>query len=371
MRLLFTLLSLAVMTGAQEAMFHTPVSLGTTRWGVTETVNLNNEGMFAVVLPEHTMITTDGGKSFTAAPDATIALGTGLVSTFPQDNTVKYSLHDFGNSSAHNPVTGTSRIVSPFANFWEYTNDGKLVTSVKNKTVTFQGFPTPIHCDPSYGACPLRLQGTGSVRLHDGTFVRSGIVFYDGTPKAPKATSIVCFRSSDGFTWDYTGTIANATDYLESEEGPNEHDLVLLDSDLILSVVRLDGGDGLPDHPYKNYTYTVSTDAGVTWTPLQFMPDTGCARPRLAMLGENRSLLLMSGGRMRNIGTDDVFMWVDWSGMRGNPTPSPEWEKFSISYYHNKLAPSSMTKFPSNTNSSKVTVTSAYTALVQVDAARR
>lgn len=47
-----------------------------------------------------------------------------------------------------------------------------------------------------------------------------------------------------GRVWDYTGTIANATDYPSSEEGPNEHDLAMVDFGAMFAVVRTDAGDG-------------------------------------------------------------------------------------------------------------------------------
>jgi hypothetical protein len=87
--------------------------------------------------------------------------------------------------------------------------------------VTFRGLPAPIACDPSYGACPIRLQGSGTVQFGDGTLLQSAIVYYEGGAGQMKdATSVVAFRSADSLTWDYVGTIANATDYPWSEEGP-------------------------------------------------------------------------------------------------------------------------------------------------------
>jgi len=52
------------------------------------------------------------------------------------------------------------------------------------------------------------------VRFGDGTLLQSAIVFYDGVPKFPRASSVVVFRSTDGgWDWRYQGTVANATDY--------------------------------------------------------------------------------------------------------------------------------------------------------------
>ena len=68
-----------------------------------------------------------------------------------------------------------------------------------------------------------------------------------------EATSVVAFRSNDeGYTWVYSGVILDAADAPESEEGPNENDLVLLaDNTTIMCVVRLDAGDGPVSHPYR------------------------------------------------------------------------------------------------------------------------
>ena len=73
-----------------------------------------------------------------------------------------------------------------------------------DRPVSFGGLPVPIHCDKSYGACPIRLQGSGLVRFGDGTLLQSAIVFYDGVPKFPRATSVVVFRNTDG---SWTGSI--------------------------------------------------------------------------------------------------------------------------------------------------------------------
>jgi hypothetical protein len=84
---------------------------------------------------------------------------------------------------------------------------------------------------------------------------------------------------------------------------PNEHDLALLPNGDVLAVVRMDGGDGLATHPYRNYYRTVSSDQGKTWSTLEEIPNVGCARPRLAMLGGGKGPLLLSGGRQKNNGT--------------------------------------------------------------------
>ena len=89
------------------------------------------------------------------------------------------------------------------------------------------------------------------------------------------------------------------------QEGPNEHDLAMLDFGQVLAVVRsscsvpsdvlvrkcqtkaegvllllpppptqvrLDAGDGLASHPYVPYYYTISRDGGVTWPKVSADP---------------------------------------------------------------------------------------------------
>ena len=104
-------------------------------------------------------------------------------------------------------------------------------------------------------------------------------------------------------------------------------------------MVRLDAGDGLATHPYVDYHYTVSVDGGRTWPRLLPMAGTGCARPRLLQLGGGFAPLLMSGGRMKNNGSDDNLLWVGWRGS-GYPAYNsskgfPSWERYAVCYRRN------------------------------------
>ena len=138
------------------------------------------------------------------------------------------ALHDFGNVSAHNsalPAGGVTSVTSATATYWSLpppaapwaATPPAVSVETKHTPVVFRGLPVPVHCDGSYGTCPIRLQGSGAIVTGDGSLVQSAIVYYAG---GTAATSIVCFRSNDGLQWDYTGTIANASDYPASEEGP-------------------------------------------------------------------------------------------------------------------------------------------------------
>jgi len=227
-------------------------------------------------------------------------------------------------------------------------------------------------CDAKYSTCPLRLQGSGVVRFGDGTMLQSAIVYTKSAPHE-YATSVVCFRSTDGLHWNYTGTIANASDHPGSEEGPNENDLAIADFGVVVAVVRTDAGDGVPDHTYQEYSYTYSMDGGFTWVPLSKMPGTGSARPRLLMLGGGYAPLLMSGGRMKTKavngtgGSDDNHVWVEWSGLGpGYPPKTPVWEAFSVSYVHNLLASRALPRFTAAVNTTAGFETTSYTSLVAV-----
>jgi hypothetical protein len=120
-----------------------------------------------------------------------------------------------------------------------FTAIGGVFTATDvNRSVVFKGIPSPgFSCGSKkhkFG-CPFRTGGRGYVRLPDGTLVMSIIVWWGGSHANPHqklaeaATSVVAFRSTDdGFTWDFSGSILDAAQAPNSEEGPNENDLTLL-----------------------------------------------------------------------------------------------------------------------------------------------
>ena len=135
------------------------------------------------------------------------------------------------------------------------------------------------------------------------------------TPLTDRATDGV------GLMWDYVGTILDAAHAPNSEEGPNENDLALLDDGkTILCVIRVDGGDGPVTHHMLPYVQTVSTDGGATWSPAVPMRDTsggliGCARPRL--LGLTGGGVVLSGGRL-DPQNHDNYVWINAAGDAGD-----------------------------------------------------
>lgn len=240
-----------------------------------------------------------------------------------------------------------------------------------NRTVGFKGIPSPgFSCGSSahkFG-CPFRLGGRGYVRLDD-TLVMSVIVWWGGShanPSSklgPAATSVVAFRSTDdGWSWEFSGSILDAAQAPQSEEGPNENDLVLLaDGKTIMCVVRLDAGDGPVTHPYRPYVRVLSTDGGHTWVNASSLPPgVGSARPRLMRTDDGRVVL---GGGRSGPTNRDTMVWLN-SGHDGGGS----WEAHSITYWHNALEPNASLHFTSSVNDSAARQTMSYTSLVKTGA---
>ena len=170
----------------------------------------------------------------------------------------------------------------------------------------------------------------------------------------------VAFRSvDDGYTWTFTGSILDASQAPESEEGPNENDLVLLaDGKTIMCVVRLDAGDGPVSHPYRPYARVLSVDGGRTWTNATSLPKgVGCARPRL--LRTDSGEVILSGGRL-GPSNGDTYVWLNSGRDAG-----VDWQAHSITYWHNRLVDDKSLHFTSAVNSSHARQTMSYTSLVR------
>ena len=234
----------------------------------------------------------------------------------------------------------------------------------------FRGIPKPIRSGPyTSGGARLARGGTAGVRLSDGSLLQTAIVTFDNQDqlRSPNATSVLLFHSDDeGVTWDFRATIADAADYPESEEGPNEHDMVFLpDGKTLFVVMRFDGGDGPLTHCHKPFYRTTSRDWGRTWTKASAMPDTGTARPRLLCLGNT---VLLSGGRMCGVGGFDGWDARLWTSNDSGRS----WSMNSISYHHNlgvnRYLNQSFAYRP-GINDSKVWPwgTTSYTSLVRLD----
>ena len=141
-------------------------------------------------------------------------------------------LHNMGNLTAvADRDAGYTSFNSSFVQV--YKGQGGLFSSYSlGKQVKFQGLPSPVTCGNTkhlFG-CPFRTDGIGHVKLADGSFVMSIVVYWSGSHASPNtnvsqtATSVVAFRSLDGFIWNYVGTILDAAGVPESEKGPNQND---------------------------------------------------------------------------------------------------------------------------------------------------
>lgn len=208
-----------------------------------------------------------------------------------------------------------------------------------SRTIPFRGLPRPI-ISAKFTSGGFRLGGSASVRLRNGTILQTVIVTFAGQDqlKYPFATSVIMYRSDNGGrSFDYLSVVADAKHFPDSQEGPNEMDLVVLpkmtgaedDDEAVLAVIRMDGGDGPVSHPYLNYYRTVSVDGGRSWPVATVVPGAGCARPRLLRMGNST---ILSGGRMRNAATSDVLLWHNSNALN----LSSPWTPYSISYHHNQ-----------------------------------
>ena len=285
--------------------------------------------------------------------------------------------HNFGSIPKVNDGSKLDHFFSfnsSFTTFFLYDEPTKQFKfSLKSQSILFTGIPAPGatcgNLKMAYG-CPFRTGGRGMVEFVENgknVFVQSIIVYMDGEKYAnPRpelkdyATTVVAFRSRDGgFTWKYAGVILAASAVPHSEEGPNENDLVVLkDGKTILSVIRLDAGDGYLTHRYAPYVTVKSTDGGFTWSKPTELPNTvGCARPRLLLLG---STLVLSGGRLSPTNRD-ILIWTDENG------DGKQWRQQSVSYIHNELAKnnSSIPKFTSLVNNSESRQSTSYTSLLR------
>ena len=176
---------------------------------------------------------------------------------------------------------------------------GALTARAAAASVTFSGLPHAVSCGfipklRSLGGfgCPFELSPTAHATLPgSGDIIQTALVYWGGGSNISGGgvqTSVVAFASSDqGTSFRFRGVIANASAWPDSFEGPNENSLVLLkDGKTLLSVIRVDGGDGcLPKTwpklcagPYSDYIKCTSQDAARTWQ-CESMVGIGAARP--------------------------------------------------------------------------------------------
>ena len=164
-------------------------------------------------------------------------------------------------------------------------------------------------------------------------------------------------------------------------EGPNECDITTLaDGKTLMSVIRIDGGDGrlpgakgMPAHAHSPYVAATSKDGGKTWvTKTRMKPSTndnrqlGCARPRLLSFGKGAPLVLSGGRNLVQVPppadgsgafAHEPRMWVNTKG------DGTDFTAISISYVHNALVENATLKFSPKVNST-LTESTSYTALM-------
>ena len=105
--------------------------------------------------------------------------------------------------------------------------------------------------------------------------------------------TVVAFASDDGgYTFDFLSVVASNQQYPQFEEGPNENAVVATSSGDLLSVIRIEGGDGLPHMRHLPLLCARSTNGGGTWTSQVMRKDIRSARPRLVQLAGGIVMLM-------------------------------------------------------------------------------
>jgi hypothetical protein len=144
--------------------------------------------------------------------------------------TSENSRHDLGTcGSVPDKGKAYTEFSSTSSTVFSLSNATGFSATTTNRSVVFRGIPSPgFSCGNARHAfgCPFRTGGRGYVKLPDGTLVMSIIVWWGGAHANPnaklaaEATSVVAFRSSDdGYTWQFSGSILDASAAPESEEG--------------------------------------------------------------------------------------------------------------------------------------------------------
>jgi hypothetical protein len=147
-----------------------------------------------------------------------------------------------------------------------------------------------------------------AILLPDNSWLATAAVFWAGIPartRPPEAKgwipcSVICLRSHDAHDWSFSSLIANASEWQlnYSTFGPSENDMVLPpDNKTIMGVLRMDGDSGCGP-TYKNYHSSFSTDFGHSFTRPAPIAGTGCVRPKLLVLSDPATPLIMAGGRL-------------------------------------------------------------------------
>ena len=260
-------------------------------------------------------------------------------------------LRTFGNLKTVGPPPWDGFSSSGFAEFRVKPNGGGLLidhSQEMNASVNFSGLPgrgIPKEGPPTDNWCAGG-EGKGwrypfaSTVLPDGSYLAASTVCFGPTrttwDPSVSARSLVAWRSIDSRSYKYVGTIVDASQVVphHSTAGPTQEvDLAMMaDGHTVMIVIRMDGdctcamATGANDCGiYRPYYASYSSDSGSTWSRVEAIPGTGCARPRLLSLGPGAPLI-MSGGRLCIESMTGLFLWINPSGQRGD-----DWERYSIS----------------------------------------
>jgi hypothetical protein len=177
---------------SSEVVFQAPVSLGPADWGVTMFASFTNDA-FAVQVGsvsvqiicvsnpatsylQNMMLTANGGQNFSRAyvVNDTIGAQSGITSNLIHANADSTTVHSFG-TVAERPHSGNSseawtHFLSNSSTFFVLEENASAIRVITNDTqISFRGLPRSTHCGKF--ACPIRLQGSGSVTFGDGTQV--------------------------------------------------------------------------------------------------------------------------------------------------------------------------------------------------------
>jgi hypothetical protein len=318
----------------------------------------------------------DSFVSFSANPDAMFGktlLGgkSTVVSSMDggqtwEDNTKHETLaagYPFGivgspPSSVLRSIGTTSRYYDPMVSqvfgdaFSDATLDHEARTVAFSETkranlTSWSGFPLPVSqftvypgqmvqlggSPPAYGksvvVCTrppstLRPYGCNLVPHHNGTRYVWGASNH----------SVWWFRSADLLHWKFASEIASAESLrrlgVQSEEGANENAVTLTANGSLLAVMRVDGGDGDPNHLHRPFVQSLSHDGGLSWSPPRSLgPSVLSARPMLLRVPNGRTggaSLLLTGGRPR------LMLWANWAG------DGAAWESINLAAAHNTHA---------------------------------
>mmetsp|Transcript_64318 Transcript_64318/g.140021 ORF Transcript_64318/g.140021 Transcript_64318/m.140021 type:complete len:324 (-) Transcript_64318:320-1291(-) len=222
------------------------------------------------------------------------------------------------NLSSRASIGHVGYLTEPATNFtfnastvWTATGTGIHSVPEEGRPVHWVGLP--------FQTLLFSIESGGVTALPDGTLIATVVTWPAPSPPSPSPYptppgpccngTVVVYASTDqGMTWQFRAVVADKAS-VGTEEGPNENNIVTLkDGKTLWLIIRVDGGDGVPDHPHVPYMVTTSTDGGFTWTKLTSLPpELMSAKPKATVLSPIGALVV-SGGRPA------LNLWVSLDG---------------------------------------------------------